>query len=375
MKIVHIITGLNDGGAESVLYRLCISDKENEHVVISFLDDGKYGSLLKNSGISVYCLNMSHGPLGLFKLHKLYLLILRLRPDVAQTWMYHADLLGGLVARLAGVSNVIWTLRNSTLAFGKTKFSTIIVRRLNALASHFIPKCIVSCSYKGVDVHRAIGFSAKKMKVIGNGYDLKIYLPNHRAASRLRAELNIPPDVFLIGMVARFDSQKDHANLLRALSLLKFSGKTMHCLMAGEKVVSDNLLLKEMINKYDIVDVVHFLGPFNNVPALMSALDLNILSSAYGEAFPNVVAEAMACGTPSVVTDVGDASLIVADTGWVVQPQDPAALANAINLAFEEWSNKTLWRSRELLSRRRIENNYNLEIMLGAYRIVWRSES
>ena len=145
--------------------------------------------------------------------------------------------------------------------------------------------------------------------------------------------------------------------------------------MAGEKVVSDNLLLKEMINKYDIVDVVHFLGPFNNVPALMSALDLNILSSAYGEAFPNVVAEAMACGTPSVVTDVGDASLIVADTGWVVQPQDPAALANAINLAFEEWSNKTLWRSRELLSRRRIENNYNLEIMLGAYRIVWRSES
>lgn len=373
MKIVHIITGLNDGGAESVLYRLCVADKKNEHIVISFLDEGKYGELLYKVNIQVHTLGMQRGLFALFTLYRLYFLIRSLRPDVVQTWMYHADLLGGLMARLSGICNVVWTIRNSTLVLGKSKFSTIVIARLNAWLSYLVPKHIVSCSYSGVAVHHAIGYTSKKMIVIDNGYDLEKFTPNQKIGEQLRSQLNISSDVFVVGMVARFNPQKDHANLLKALSLLKVSGAMVRCVMVGDGITVDNQILAAMLDKYSVADIVHLAGQSSDMPAMMNAFDLNILSSAYGEAFPNVVAEAMACGTPCVVTDVGDAARIVADAGWVVEPQNSEALARAINLALGEWSNKPIWQLRKILSRKIIVSHYSLEVMLDSYRKLWRT--
>lgn len=107
-KVVHIITGLNDGGAEGVLTRLCLHSEQVQHVVISLMDDGKYGPLLARSGVTVHCLGMNPGKPSIVRLFRLIRLIRAEQPDAVQTWMYHADLLGGISARLAGVRRVFW---------------------------------------------------------------------------------------------------------------------------------------------------------------------------------------------------------------------------------------------------------------------------
>ena len=103
----------------------------------------------------------------------------------------------------------------------------------------------------------------------------------------------------------------------------------------------------------------------------MTALDLHILPSA-SEAFPNVVAEAMACGTPCLTTNVGDAPLIVGDVGWVVAPQNSLELSQAILKIIELKKDAEAWSIRQKLARRRIVDNFGVEKMVDAYGAVWR---
>ena len=108
LKVLHIITGLNDGGAEAVLYRLCVHDHQNSHTVISLMDDGKYGALLREIGVAVYCLNMPQGRVTITGVWRCWLLLRSLNVNLIQTWMYHADLMGGVLGRLAGFKKIIW---------------------------------------------------------------------------------------------------------------------------------------------------------------------------------------------------------------------------------------------------------------------------
>ncbi|WP_240474057.1 glycosyltransferase [Salinivibrio socompensis] len=177
-KILHVITGLNDGGAESVLYRLCKYDKSNQYIVVSLMDEGKYGPLLEEIGVQVYCLNLSTRPLS--ALIKLYNLIRQYNPEVVQTWMYHADLIGGVVARLAGYKNVFWNIRHTELKPNESKSSTILIAKFCAKISSLVPKGIVCCANKARNVHIDLGYSGEKMIVIGNGYDLSVFYPKRK---------------------------------------------------------------------------------------------------------------------------------------------------------------------------------------------------
>ena len=134
----------------------------------------------------------------------------------------------------------------------------------------------------------------------------------------------------LLGSVARFHPQKDHKNLFQALNLLKINKIFFKCVLVGHKINAKNKLLIKMIKKFNLSKEVILLGPKRNINQIMNVIDIHILASEYGEAFPNVVAEAMACGTPCVVTDVGDSSLIVGKTGWIVRPSDSKGLAYSI---------------------------------------------
>ena len=142
-RITHIITGLNDGGAEGVLYRLCTHDTENCHVVVSLMDDGKYGPLLRAAGVEVHCLGMPRGRVRVKALWRLWQLFRSQQTDVVQTWMYHADLIGGMIARLAGISALCWGIRHTTLDRECSLRSTIFVAQLCARTSRWMPRVIV----------------------------------------------------------------------------------------------------------------------------------------------------------------------------------------------------------------------------------------
>lgn len=371
-KIVHIITGLSNGGAEGVLYRLCKYDTSVEHVVVSMMDKAKYGSLLESEGVKVFCLNLPAGKVTLPAFFRLYKLLREQQPNIVQTWMYHADFIGGVAARLAGIENIFWNIRHTTLERGKSKISTILIAKLCAYLSNLVPKRIVCCAQEALQIHAELGYKKSKMTVIGNGYDLSIFNPSNELNFDFRSEHQVSSNQILIGMVGRFDLQKDHFGLLNALSVVKKEIPDFQFALVGRELNHSNLALNEEIKKMDLESNLLLLDQRTDISSVMNGLDLHVLSSSFGEAFPNVLAEAMACGTPCVTTDVGDAAVIVGDTGWVVPPKNPQALASAILDAMnEEQNNPQAWKMRKQASRDRIVNNFSIEKMVAEYHQVW----
>ena len=176
MKIVHIITSLGDGGAEQTLFKICKHDKINKQIVISLRGPGKYFSLLKKLGIKVYYLNINF-----FSIHKFFILIKLLRslkPDVVQTWLVHADFIGGIAAKLAGINKIIWNIRYSNFDIKKAKLTTILIIKLLSRLSYFIPKLIIIVSKRAKKLYELEGYDKKKIKFIPNGYDLSFLKPH-----------------------------------------------------------------------------------------------------------------------------------------------------------------------------------------------------
>jgi glycosyltransferase involved in cell wall biosynthesis len=371
VKILHVITTLGQGGAEAVLFRLIVaSTPALEHVVISMSGDAYYVPKLRAAGIEVLTLNMPRGRLTLSGLLRLRRLIIDAHPDVVQTWMYHADLVGGLVARWAGVP-VVWGVRNSNLDADRSSASARIVARVCSLISNWLPEAIICCSEKAARIHQVIGYCAEKFVIIPNGVDLTRFAPDAAMRMRTRMAWGIQPDQTLLGMVARWDPQKDHDTLLHALAHLTNRGVIFRFVLVGTDMSPDNAELCGNIDRLGLRDWIILAGPHEDIPAVMNAIDLHVLSSA-GEAFPNVVAEAMACSTPSVVTDVGDSAQIVGTTGWVVPPKNAEALAHGIQealIALGASGRKVLGQP----GRTRIEERFGLKKMVGAYVALWKS--
>lgn len=372
MQVLHIITDFDDGGAQAVLYRFITADSKNTHQVISLMNTGWYGDRLLALGVRVHSLDLPKSRLTIAGLNKLYQLIRQIDPDTIQTWMYHSDLIGSIVARLAGKKVIVWGIHNTNLDPAKTALSTRLIVRACAVLSG-VPRKIISCSQEGVKVHTALGYQPQKMVTIPNGYDVSEFSPKPECRSELRRQWQIADDTTLLGMVARWNPQKDHANLIAALAHLKTQAQSpWHCVLVGSNLDADNQVLTELLALHGISDRVTLLGIRNDIPAVMNALDVHVLSSAYGEAFPNVVAEAMACETPCIVTAVGDSALIVGDTGWVVPPSNPIELATAMLQAIDELA-LSAWTQRQANCRQRIESNFSLQIMVAKYNEVWNS--
>ena len=371
MRILHIITGLSDGGAEAVLYRLCVRDQEDEHVVVSLMGPGKYGPLLEAEGIRVRCLNVRPHPMILGALLRLWLIIRAESPEVVQTWMYHADFFGGMIARLAGCKRVYWGIHNTTLMPGRSKRSTIWIVRLNAMLSRWVPKGIIYCAEKARQVHRDLGYDGRREVVIPNGYDVAVFRPDATVRKALRRVFGVDEQTPIIGLVARLDPQKDHDNLFAALTILQRQGCDFRCVLVGSAMTADNAALLSKLSAHGLEDskTIVLLGRREDVPNIMNALDVHVLPSV-AEAFPNVLCEAMACGTPCVTTDVGDAAFIVGSTGWVVPPGQPEALAQAIMSALHA-RHCSGWLERQHLARQRIVDNFDIGRMTSLYRQQW----
>lgn len=368
MKILHIITGLGDGGAEHTLFKICKYDFENEHIVISLKDDGKYFSLLKKLGIEVYSLNFKFYSIN--KFFSLIMLLRFLKPDIVQTWLVHADFLGSIAARLAGIKNIIWNIRYSNIEIGKAKLTTILIIKILSILSNSIPKSIVTVSKKAKKIYELAGYNKKLFKTIPNGYDLSILKINKYQKIKFRKKNKIKINIPLIGKVARYDPQKDHLNLLNALSLIRLKNIDFFCILIGFNISKKNISLVSEIKRLKLSNHIKLMGQHDNISQVMNGLDLHVLSSSYGEGFPNVVAESMACGTPCVVTDVGDSAFVTGKTGWVVPPKNSIKLASAIENALKE-KDTVKWNKRCNKVRLRVKENFSIANMIKLYKKLW----
>lgn len=373
--ILHISTSLDNGGAEALLVSLVKADEQEEHVVVSLSHLGFYGEELQESGITVHALNMPRSRITPGALLKLFRLIRQYDPRVIQCWMYHANFLTGIIARLAGKNRIVWGLHNSIMDPAGSSFSVRVCDKLCALMSGFVPRRIVHSSVSGAEIHIEKGYKRTKMEVIPSGYNLDRYRPDAQVGTDKRESLGLPTDLVVVGMIARFNPQKDHGNMMRAIGLMP-EAQRQRCrfVFVGDAIDADNQQLAEMIDTAGIRDVVTLLGPRRDVPELMNMLDLHVLSSAFGESFPNVVNEAMACGVPCIVTDSGDSAMIVDDTGWVVPTRDAQALADTL-VASTEQVGTDAWQQRKLACRQRVLDNFTLEKMIAHYHRIWSSVS
>ena len=330
-RILHIITGLQVGGAEMALYRLVstLDRKLFHHTIISLTDDQPVGGLIREIGFPVISLGFHSGSFAPHIFLQVRNEIIKFKPDLVQTWMYHADLVGGIAAKLAGAYPVVWNIRHTINDKGSLKTSTYRIVKINAWLSHFIPTKIICNANTGKETHTTLGYAAHKLCVIENGFDTSRFTPDQASKENVCKEMGLPKGVCLIGMAARYNPQKDHANFIQAAALLFQKRQDVYFLLWGNHVDGTNPVLTGLIKSANLQERVLLLGLRMDTHRLFSALDIATLSSADGEAFPQVVGEAMASGIPCAVTDVGDAAFIVADTGRVVPPRDPEALAKA----------------------------------------------
>jgi glycosyltransferase involved in cell wall biosynthesis len=329
ISVLCLITALTGGGAEMMLYRLLsrLDRTKFNAQVVSMMELGPVGEKIRTLGVPVRSLGMQQGKPSPLALARLAQWLKRDKPDVIQTWMYHADLLGSLAAKLVGNIAISWNIRHSDLSGKESKRLTHLTARLCAPLSRWAPQKIVCCSESARKVHADLGYAAEKMVVIPNGYDLDTFRPDNVARQAIRRELDIPESAPVIGLVGRFDPQKDHRTFLKAAGLFHRDKPDVRFILCGEEITPQNQTLMAWVDEMGLHDCCHLLGRRDDIPRLTAAFDVAALSSSFGEAFPNVVSEAMSCGVPCVVTDVGDAALIVGETGVVVPTKDPAALA------------------------------------------------
>ncbi len=366
MKVLHLITGLKTGGAEMMLYKiLSHMDRETfQNEVVSMTGGGEIGQKIEALQIPVSALGMSPGVPSPQAVVRLAHHIRRTQPDVIQTWMYHADLLGGLAGRLAGGVPVLWNIRNSGLEPHLTKRSTIWIAGVCMRLARRLPARIVCCSERAARLHVAFGYPQEKMVVIPNGFALASFRPDATARARVRQEMGIPLNAPLIGFMARFDPTKDHPNFFQAAALLHRDHPDAHYLLCGKEITDDNTALTDAITAAGLGDRCHLLGLRRDMPELTAALDIAASSSA-GEGFPNAVGEAMACGVPCAVTDVGDSAMLVGETGRVVPRRDPQALAEAWREMLEMGEEGR--RRLGALARQRVEAQFDIRAIALRY--------
>lgn len=355
-----------------MLFRLVAHSPESvEHTVISMLDDGAYGEAIRRTGSVVLSLNMRTDRLRLKDIVRLHRAMQSAKPDLIQTWMYHANLLGGLAARIMRQVPVVWGIHNCSLEPQYSSFSARLANSLCALLSGFLPTRIACCGERAAWVHQNRGYRKERPAIVSNGIDVERFRRDESARVSLRQQWRLAQGYCLIGCVARWHPLKDHANLLEALSLLTKTDPRFRCVLVGTQMESSNEELVRLIAQFDLGERVILAGPRDDIPAVMSALDVHVLPSI-DEAFPNVVLEAMACGTPCVVTDVGDAQKMVGETGWIAPPRNPDRLRECLTSALQALAAG----DRHALServRQRVVERFSIGKMVNEYVQLWET--
>lgn len=326
MKILHVITGLNQGGAERQLANL-VSLYPNESAVFSLMKAGIMAEEIHRSGVPIYSGNVKRN------ISPAWILALRnaikdFRPDVVMGWMYHGNLAASLTRHLGYEGPVVWNVRHSVHDIQLEKNSTRWTIRAGAWWSKS-PNSIIYNSTTAAVQHELLGYSSEKKTVLPNGFDLTRFMPSTNARNATREAFRIPPNYFVLGVVGRSHPMKNHLGWLKAFQILVDEGLPVHCVMVGAGVADSDGPLVSAVRRIGLESSITLLPPTESLENLYPAFDLIVMPSLWGEGFPNVVGEAMACGVPALVTNVGDAAVLVDNTGFVASSSSTAGLANS----------------------------------------------
>ncbi|MGK7950827.1 MAG: glycosyltransferase [Xenococcaceae cyanobacterium] len=371
-KILYITTGLSTGGAEMMLYNLLVKFDRRKFspIVISLMDKGRFGEAIEKLDIPVYSLGMNRRTPSFQTITKLIKIVNNLQPDLIQGWMYHGNIAAQFISLLSKQKiPVLWSIHHSLHSLSSEKFLTQTLIKLGGFTAKFVRQ-VAFVSEKSQLQHAKLGYPPQNSCIIPNGFDTSLFQPSTEIRKQFRQELGLPSNALLIGSIARYHPMKDHANLLRAAKILLSNYPEAYFILVGTDVDKENATLTNLIAELDISEGIYLLGERRDIPQIMPALDIVTSSSAFGEAFPLVLGEAMACAIPCVATDLGDSAWIIGDTGKIVPIQNPKALATAWQelIALGAEGRKTLGEA----ARNRIINNFSLDSVVAQYQSLYQ---
>ena len=370
LEVLHVITGLNQGGAETALLRLLEHEDRScfSSQVFSLIGEGPIAERIRQLGVNTLNCESQRRPLPAVLLD-LVVHCRRTRPDIVQGWMYHGNLAATLAARASSVRRHGWNVRCSPSPQLEKKWGTRSAVKLGAKLSP-LADWIIYNSERGAGAHRERGFAPERALVIPNGFDCEALAPDARLRSALRSSAGIAEDHLVVGTLARWHPQKDYPSFIRGAAEVASRFPQARFIGIGPTVDWNNPDLRSQIDGLGLRDRFRLLGEVPDAGRHAAMFDVNVLASAFGEGFPNAIAEGMACGVPCVGTDVGDTGSIIASTGRVVPPSDSRALAAAIcellDLSAEE-------RVRlGAAARARIVNDFSMQRNVAAYAQLFR---
>lgn len=368
LRLVHVTSSLGQGGADRQILALSagLAARGHDVSIISLTRPGPMAEAASGSRVRIESLDLERGRIDPSAVLRLTARLQVLRADVVQAWMYH----GNVLASLAGLlrrpwTPVIWNIRHSLYNLEHERWLTRQVIRLHRPLAGTARRIVYNAGISARQ-HEAFGLPARKSDVIPNGIDTERFRPQ---ADGIPAVSRQSDEVF-IGCIARHHPQKDHPTLFAAVREASRAVSALRLVLAGPRTDPGNPVLMAELDAAGIRDRTTLLGPVSEVEALYPALDMAVLASAFGEGFPNTLGEAMATGVPCVATDVGDGAVIIGDTGIVVPPRDPDALARAlVGLARRSAEERATLGAR---ARLRIRERFSLEQMIQRYETLYR---
>jgi glycosyltransferase involved in cell wall biosynthesis len=353
VRVLHVITGLGVGGAESMLASVVgAHSTELDQAVVSLMPNGYHAPRIRERGTPVTELALG-GPVSApMAVSRLARIVSRMRPHVVQGWMYHGNLaaLGAVV--LSGRrshTKLAWGIRCSDRDPSTESRQLRAVVRLGAAFANR-SDILVANSQVGLDYHVGLGYRCSRTLVLHNGIDVERFRPDPKTRASMRATLGIRPDELVLAHVARVHPMKDHGTFVEAMR--SFPGLKGLAVGAGTEGLPPlpNLLR---------------LGRRSDVAAILAASDAIVSSSAFGEGFSNAIAEGMSTGLVAIATDVGDSKVIVGDTGWIVPIRSVFALREAITSLVRLPRNELARRGEE--SRLRVVSRFSLDSAVKAF--------
>jgi len=372
-RLVHLIPSVDRGGAELSLVRLLArTDRRRfEPVVVTLLRPGALEDSIRALNVDIHAVGMQRRAGAVAQLPRLRKILRGLAPDVVHCWMYHANALASLLWRTVGKPRIVWNLHHSRLDPALEHRTTIAIAKGCRFLTRRVSS-IAACSRTGLEMHRRLGYPRDKLVFVPNGYDTSVFQPDQLARNRIRTELGIRDDVLLVGITGRYHPYKGHEDFLKMARLVSNELPGSLFLMCGRDVTAENGELGDRILEIGLQGRVRLLGERDDIPHVMAALDVAV-SSSLVEAFPNAVAEAMACGLPCAVTDVGDSAFLVGNRALVSPVGDFGAQAKIVSDLLRLPSHARLQLGDTL--RERIRGQFSIERMVHAFEAIYEGAS